>query len=140
MNCTPTGRPPTLISGIVKSPAFLMRRGTSQAEPVALGTLIPAVWSKDGVVVDLGEVRPVSRISFELNDAPWIAAPRLEVSTDGRSWEAQPSRASLADATLSSMREPRHGRGELRFDRVQTRFLRLDPRLPAAAEAFGVSP
>jgi hypothetical protein len=27
----------TLIAGIVKSPAFLMRRGTSQAEPVAAG-------------------------------------------------------------------------------------------------------
>jgi hypothetical protein len=111
-----------------------------RAEPVATGTLTPAVWSQDGAVVDLGEVRPVSRVSFELTDAPWIAEPRLLVSTDGRAWESRPSTASLADATLSSMREPRHARGELRFERVETRFLRLDPRLPAAAEAFGVSP
>jgi hypothetical protein len=41
--------------------------------------------------------------------------------------------ASLADATLSLMKDPRHGRGEVRFAPQTARFLRLDPRLPARA-------
>jgi hypothetical protein len=110
------------------------------AATVAMGRTTPALWTRDGVEIDLGEAMPVSRVSFELTDAPWIARPRLEVSRDGRSWVATSATASLADATLSSMREPRHARGELRFEKVETRFLRLDPRLPAAPEAFGVSP
>jgi hypothetical protein len=111
-----------------------------QAQAVALGRPMATLWTTDGVLVDLGEVTPVSRVSFGLADGPWIALPRLEVSPDGRVWEATPATASLADATLSAMREPRHARGELRFERLLTRFLRLDPRIPAAPEAFGVSP
>jgi hypothetical protein len=111
-----------------------------EAEPVGSGRPVPTLWGGQGVEIDLGESMPVSRVSFELTDGPWIASPSLAVSTDGRSWESRPSTASLADATLSSMRSPRHGRGELRFDALRTRFLRLDSRLPAAAEVFGVSP
>jgi hypothetical protein len=110
------------------------------ATPVAGGRPMPVLWATDGFVVDLGEKTPVSRVSFELTDGRWIAQPRLEISAEGRSWELLSATASLADATLSSMQEPRHPRGELRFLRTTTRFLRLDPRLPAASAAFGVSP
>jgi hypothetical protein len=112
----------------------------SQAEPVAMGTPTVALWTGAGIVVDLGAVRPVGRVSFVLDDRPWIEAPGLEASSDGLSWQSVPATASLADATLSSMRDPRHARGELRFATVEARLLRLDPRLPAAPQAIGVSP
>ncbi len=111
-----------------------------EASPVAWGSEVPTLWTREGVLVDLGDVQPLSRVSFELSDGAWIARPNLEVSTDGRSWETRPSTASLADATLSSMRDPRHARGEVRFERVEARFLRLDPRLAVAPAAFGVAP
>ena len=111
-----------------------------EAKAVPPGSATPALWTPEGVELDLGRSIPVSRVSFELSDASWIARPRLEVSADGRAWEAWPAAASLADATLSSMRDPRHARGELAFERLETRFLRLDPRLPASLQAFGVSP
>jgi PA14 domain len=114
--------------------------GGPSAMPVTLGRVVPTLWSPEGALIDLGEVMPVSRVSFELTDGPWIARPRVEISPDGHRWESRSSTASLADATLSSMQDPRHARGELRFERVETRFLRLDPGLPAALEAFGVSP
>jgi hypothetical protein len=110
------------------------------AVAVVGGRSAPTLWTREGVLVDLGEVTPLGRVSFELTDGAWIARPNLEVSADGRSWEMRPSTASLADATLSSMRDPRHARGEVRFERVLTRFLRLDPRLPAAPAAFAFAP
>jgi PA14 domain len=110
------------------------------AMPVVPGKAVPTFWTRDGALIDLGERTAVSRVSFELTDGPWIASPTLQVSSDGLSWESRSATASLADATLSSMQDPRHARGELRFEKVETRFLRLDPGLPAAPEAFGVSP
>jgi hypothetical protein len=112
----------------------------SQAEPVAMGTPTVALWTGAGIVIDLGVVRSLSRVSFVLGDGPWVAVPGLEVSSDGLSWQSVPATASHADATLSSMRDPRHARGELRFSTVDARLLRLDPRLPAAAQVIGVSP
>jgi len=111
-----------------------------EANVVQPGSAAPALWTPEGVELDLGRSTPVSRVSFELSDASWISRPGLEVSADGRSWQAWPASASLADATLSSMRDPRHVRGELIFERLETRFLRLDPRLPVARQVLGVSP
>jgi hypothetical protein len=110
------------------------------AKSVAMGTPTVALWTGAGIVIDLGVVRSLSRVSFVLGDGPWVAVPGLEVSSDGLSWQSVPATASLADATLSSMRDPRHARGELRFSTVEARLLRLDPRLPAAAQVIGVSP
>jgi hypothetical protein len=53
------------------------------------------------------------------------------VSTDGETWTPVAARASLADATLSLLRDPRHGRGEVTFGRVSTRFVRLPRAVPA---------
>jgi hypothetical protein len=111
-----------------------------EANVVLPGTAVPTLWTPEGVEIDLGRLTSVGRISFELSDGDWIAAPNLAVSADGRAWATRPATASLADATLSSMRDPRHARGDLVFESLETRFLRLDPRLPAAPQAFGITP
>jgi hypothetical protein len=110
------------------------------AKVVLAGTLSPALWTSRGIEMDLGRPTSVGRVTFELSDGDWIAEPELSVSSDGRHWTTRAATASLADATFSSMRDPRHARGEIVFERLETRFLRLDPRLPAAVEALGVSP
>jgi hypothetical protein len=97
----------------------------SAAEPVATR------WTPSGAFLDLGGARRVEGIVFELSDAPWVAAPRIEASLDGVAWERLAAEASLADATLSLYRDPRSARGEVRFSPREVRYLRLDPRLPA---------
>jgi hypothetical protein len=74
--------------------------------------------------------RRVGRVVFELSDAPWVARPSVHASLDGASWEPVDATASLADATLSLYRDPRRGRGEVRFAPRTVLALRLDPRLP----------
>jgi hypothetical protein len=101
------------------------------AAVVGPGAPAPTLWSADGILVDLGETRAVERVVFEVSDADWVARPRVAVSLDKQAWKDVDATASLADATLSLMKEPRHGRGEVRFAPQTTRFLRLDPRLPA---------
>jgi hypothetical protein len=80
----------------------------------------------------------VARLVFELDERPWIASPVVHASRDGEAWVALEAHASLADATLTLYRDPRHGRGAVHFEPVEARFLRVDPRLPARALAFGV--
>jgi hypothetical protein len=103
------------------------------AAVVEPGTPAPTLWSADGVLVDLGEARPVERVVFEVSDADWVARPRISVSVDKQSWTDVEGAASLADATLSLIKDPRRGRGEVRFASQTARFLRLDPRLPIRA-------
>ena len=71
-----------------------------------------------------------ARVVFEPGDAPWVRHPQVLVSSDGSGWEQVPAAASLADATLSLLRDPRHGRGEIRFDERTVRFIRLGSRVP----------
>jgi len=110
------------------------------AAPVAFGDAVPSVWSSEGVTIDLGEPRAVGRVAFELSDADWEARPRVAVSTDGQTWTEVDATASLADATRSLMKDPRHGRGEVRFAPRFARYVRLDPRLPARSGALEVAP
>jgi hypothetical protein len=110
------------------------------AQPVAGGAPQATVWTGDGIVVDAGRSVTIEGVAFELSEAPWLAAPRVEASTDGAAWTPLPAVASLADATLSLMRDPRHGRGSVRFAPVTARYLRLDPRLPARPGALGLRP
>ena len=91
-------------------------------------------------VIAFSEPRTISRVAFELSDAPWVARPTVEVSLDGVAFEPVEARASLADATLSLYRDPRRGRGEVRFAPREARFLRLDPRLPARPGVLEVGP
>ena len=93
-----------------------------------------------GIVVVLSEARTIGRVVFELSDAPWIARPAVEVSSDGVAWAPVEARASLADATLSLYRDPLRGRGEVRFPPQSMRLLRLDPRLPVRPGVFDVAP
>jgi hypothetical protein len=111
-----------------------------KAQPVRRASPVATVWDGAGVLVDLGHVRAVERLVFELDERPWIPAPQLHASTDGRVWEALGARASLADATASLYEDPRTGRGAVRFSRVRARFLRVDPHLPSRAVAFEADP
>ena len=107
-----------------------MPRGAPAAAD-APGAAAPTLWSAAGVLVDLGEARLVDRVTFEVSDADWVARPRVAVSLDKQAWVDVEATASLADATLSLMRDPRHGRGEVRFAPQTARYFRFDPRLPA---------
>ncbi len=96
------------------------------------GTLTgPTAWGPDGIVVDSGAVRTIHRVTFEIGDAEWIAAPWVDVSADGVTWERLIAEASLADAVVSLVQDPRHGRGEVRFAPRAARWVRVDPRVPA---------
>jgi hypothetical protein len=110
------------------------------ARAVEPGSAVPALWGAGPALVDLGKVQSVAAIAFELSDARWVERPRIEVSIDGRSWTAVAAEARLADAILSLIRDPRHGRGEVRLAGVPTRYLRLDPRLPARPGLLWVAP
>jgi hypothetical protein len=89
------------------------------------GAAVPTVWTATSVTADLGTPRPLESIVFEVSDAPWVDAPAVEVSSDGVSWTPVAARASLADATLSLLRDPRHGIGEVTFPPVTARFVRM---------------
>jgi hypothetical protein len=82
----------------------------------------------------------VDGLVFELADGPWVAAPRLQRSLDGKAWEDLEATASLADATLSLYRDPRRGRGALRFAPVEARFLRVLPEVPVRPGVLEVLP
>jgi hypothetical protein len=92
------------------------------------GRKVATVWG-DRVLLDLGAVSKVDRILFEPTDAPWVPRPSVAASRDGVAWQSLEARASLADATLSLLRDPRGGRAEITFPRQEARYLRLWPRL-----------
>jgi len=110
------------------------------ARPVAAAPPRPSMAAPSGFVIDMGSEQSVSRLVFELSESPWIAAPTVEGSTDGRSWTTLDAQADLADAVLSLYADPRHGLGEVRFSPQRLRFLRLDRRLPARPGTFGAGP
>jgi hypothetical protein len=108
------------------------------AQAVAAATPAATYWTARGALVDLGELRTVARVVFEVSEARWVDRPTVHVSTDGAAFEEVQGTASLADAAVSLYRDPRHGRGEVRFERRQARFLRLGPRVPARRGALEV--
>jgi hypothetical protein len=110
------------------------------AHPVAAGPAAAVLWGSAGAALDLGDARPLERIAFEIDDGAWVDRPRLSFSVDGEHWQREEGRASLADATLSLTRDPRHGLGEVRFPLQTARYVRLDPALPARPGLLWVSP
>lgn len=110
------------------------------ALPADPGTPVSTLWGRDGVTVDLGDARDVSAVFFEIDDRPWVEAPRVAVSIDGERWEGVRSEASLARAVLSLCRDPRHGLGVVQTAATRARFVRIDPALPARPGALWVSP
>jgi hypothetical protein len=101
------------------------------ARPVTPGRVVPVVWSaNEGIRLDLGRRQRIDTVAFELSDDPFLAETRLELSDDGRAWTAVPATASLADATMSLVRDPRQGLVELRFAPAEARFVRLPGGLP----------
>jgi hypothetical protein len=118
---------------------YAVPAGESASPPGPDAAPRPTLWTPAGIVLELGAERPVSGVVFELDDRPWLAAPTLEVSSDGRSWRPWPAAASLADAALALYADPRRGRGALRFPEVSARYLRLDPALPARHGALAAA-
>jgi hypothetical protein len=106
----------------------------------APGTPRATAWGPDGAFVDLGAPTVVGRIVFAVGPGAWLDAPNVRVSTDGRDWNAVPATASLADATLALYRDPRNGRGAIRFPPVTARYLRIDARLPARPGPLETAP
>jgi hypothetical protein len=133
-------QPLPLVAAFGTDRVYEVPPGDVAAVPVAQGPASPTVWTTDAVIVDLGEARAASRVLFELDDRPWLDRPTLSASVDGVSWTPLETRASLADATLALYRDPRHGRGEVRFPPTTARWLRVDPGLPARPGALGVPP
>jgi len=111
-----------------------------RAAPVDAGEPVPTLWTGAGALVDLGAPRRLSGLVFELADGPWVEAPRLQRSLDGQTWDDVAATASLADATLSLYRDPRRGRGALRFAPVDARFLRIGPEVPLRPGVLEILP
>src|SRR5262249_45840853 len=109
-----------------------------RARAVLRGDPTATRWTEQAIVLDFAEPRRVAAISFEISDEPWISSPRVEASDDGAAWRPVAAQASLADAVVSLIADPRHGRGEVTFAPVTTRHLRVDARLPARGGALQV--
>jgi hypothetical protein len=105
--------------------------GEAARAPLGATATGPTWWSPDGIVVDTGASRAIRRVVFEVGDAEWIAAPWVDLSPDGVTWERVIAEASLADAVVALGDDPRHGRGEVRFAPREARWVRVDPRVPA---------
>ena len=127
-------------AGFGEESVFELTPDGETATVVSPGEPVATRWSADGLELTLRESRPVGRVAFELTDAPWVAQPRVEVSCDGERWEAVKAEASLADATLSLYRDPRHARGEIRFTPREALLLRIDPAVPARPGTLEVGP
>jgi hypothetical protein len=110
----------------------------AEARTVEPGDPVATAWRPEGPLLDLGEARPISRVTFEPSDEAWVRRPQVFVSEDGRSFAPIAAEASLADASLSLLRDPRHGRGEIRFEECVVRYVRLGPRVPARHGALEV--
>ncbi len=109
------------------------------AQVVRPGEPVATLWSGTQATIDLGRVRRLGGVVFELDDREWTSRPRVQASSDGVSWRELEAQASLADATLSLYRDPRHARGALLFQPLETRWLRLDPDLPARKGAIEIT-
>jgi hypothetical protein len=101
------------------------------ARTVVTGTTAPTRWTADGIVLDLGAETVVHAVAFEVGDGPWVGRPDVWASRDGREWWQVDATASLPDAVLSLMKDPRHGAAEVAFPGTSCRFLRLEVDLPA---------
>jgi hypothetical protein len=110
------------------------------AEAVRPAPPAATLWTDDGVTVDMGQERTVAQVTFELSDDPWVDHPRVAASRDGGTWQPLETEASLADATLSLVTDPRHGSGRIRFAPVRARFVRIARGLPARPGALGIGP
>jgi len=111
-----------------------------RAEVVAPGEPVATLWAEEGLTLVLSAPRRVGRVAFEMSDEAWVARPRVQASMDGETWEPVDARGSLADATLSLYRDPRHARGEIRFAPRDVRFLRVAPAPSARRGTFEIGP
>jgi hypothetical protein len=140
----PSAGPAEGLPSGVREVARFERERVLELEPGAVASVVQpgdaaaTRWTSTGAVLTLPAPRRVGRVAFELSDAPWVARPGVEASLDGSTWEPVEAAASLADATLSLYRDPKRGRGEIRFAPRPLRFLRVDKHLPARGGAVEV--
>ena len=123
--------PLPLLTAFGDERVYAVPDGDRARAPVRGALTGPATWGPDGIVVDAGASRTMQRVTFEIGDAEWISDPWVDVSPDGVTWERVIAQASLADAVVSLVIDPRHGQGEVRFAARTARWVRLDPRVPA---------
>ena len=95
------------------------------AHRVEPGRPVAVLWTTDGLVLDMGEVREAVGVTFLPSHFPWPAAPEVRLSPDGRRWRKVDATANLADAVFSLMVDPRDGRGAVIFERQSARFIAL---------------
>jgi hypothetical protein len=131
----PAGLP--LVAEFGKERVYAVPDGERSRE-VSSGSATPVRASPAGLLLDLGTPREIRRIAFQISDAPWVRRPILAFSDDGAAWTELYGFASLGDAALSLYRDPRRGKGEVRFAPTVARYVRLDPRLPARSGTVGV--
>jgi len=105
--------------GVYEVPSGETARVVEPGRPVAV------LWTADGLVLDMGEVREAAGVTFLPSHFPWPEAPRVRLSDDGRQWREVDATASLADAVFSLMIDPRRGRGAIMFERESARFIAL---------------
>jgi hypothetical protein len=110
------------------------------AAVVEAGEPAPTRWTADSALVDLGAPRRVSGIVFELDNGSWPDRLDVRCSLDGQAWDEVEAELSLADATLSLYRDPRHGRAALRFAPREARFLRVGREVPLRRGALEIVP
>lgn len=108
------------------------------ARTVAIGAPVAVLVGRDGVTLDLGRAALARRIVFEPDDRSWIEHPTIFASDDGARWTAVEATADLADATLSLMRDPRHGLADIRFAPTVARYLRFSTAVPAAPRSLTI--
>ncbi len=110
------------------------------ARLVASGEALRTAATRGGLTADLGAPRELAAVVFPLGEGSWCARPRVRLSLEGARWADAAGAASLADATLTLMNQPRDGKGDVRFSPARARFVRLDPCLPARAGGLWLPP
>jgi len=131
------GAPLPLVARGGERDLYSVPDGESAVSPLP-APLAPTLWSRQGALADAGEIRRVGRVVFEIGEGDWCAAPRVELSSDGKTWATVPAVARLSDATIALYRDPRQALAEVRFEPQAARFVRLDARIPARATPIGL--
>lgn len=127
--------PLPLVARFGSEHVYSVPQGDSARAPRVPPARFAATPTPRGFEVDLGTARSVERVAFRLSDEPWVERPLVRVSADGAAWSEALGSASLADATLSLIRNPREGWGEIRLDsKVEARYLELPLALPVAGD------
>lgn len=98
-----------------------------RARPAACPrTPVAAVWDEEGARFDLGAVRGISRVTFELGERVPEREPVVGVSSDGASFRPVSARFDAGGAVVALAESPRRACAEIRLATSESaRFVRL---------------